>query len=436
MQQTTQLLRGKYQYDRNAYIAADEPMIFHCHHYNVYLQAVIEDTSSYLNIYPILSDSSQEITHTQFSDFFKEESNKDLSIEDKKYICQDYFRFCGFGIIDLTDLTKEGGKVISPSEHYGIGWKSKFGLREKNKKGVAFFAAGYIAGAAEAIFNLPLGTFSTQQKECISQGDAKSSFQVFRIDKDDIDENEIALVPSPQEGKYQTYQLKQPSNTTVDYDGIRQALTNMDLQGDSETGLIDAFGVLLTRMYANYYCLISYKLLRLFEAEMGSDGLPLAAQLLREAGHVCAYNTFGGVMQSTEWNAMIKPMIQNKEDWAHGITAVVNAFGWGFWEIEELEPNQKLKMKVVSGYESNNYLAHFDTDTELPISFLASGGIAGIMNLVYNTSLTEEFITLDENEYKKLVQNPSFFQTQKHICRVKEHSQFDQITVNCITSFK
>ena len=139
-------------------------------------------------------------------------------------------------------------------------------------------------------------------------------------------------------------------------------------------------------------------------------------------------------LQSTEWNAMIKPMIQNKEDWAHAITAVVNAFGWGFWEIEELKANQKLKMKVVSGYEPNNYLAHFDNHTELPISFLASGGVAGIMNVVYNTSLTEEFITLDENEYKRLVQNPSFFQTQKHICRVKEHSQFDQITVGTIRS--
>jgi hypothetical protein len=430
MQQISQLLRGNYHYNRNAYVAAGEPMIFHCHHYNVYLQAVIEDTSSYLTVYPILLDSAQEVVYTQFSNFFKEESNKDLSIEDKKYICQDYFRFCGFGIIDLTNLTKKGGQVVSPSEHYGIGWKSKFGLRAKNKKGVAFFAAGYIAGAAEAIFDLPLGTLLTEQKECISQGDKESHFEVSLRKNSKEEEYQNDLVVSPQEGKYQTYQLKQPSNTSVDYDGIRQALTNMDLQGDSKTGLIDAFGVLLTRMYANYYCLISYKLLRLFEIEMGGDGLPLAAQLLTEAGHVCAYNTFGGVMQSAEWNAMIKPMIQNKEDWAHGITAVVNAFGWGFWEIEELEPNQKLKMKVVSGYEPNNYLAHFDTDTELPVSFLASGGIAGIMNLVYNTSLTEEFITLDENEYKKLSHNISFFQTQNHICRVKEHSQFDQITVN------
>ncbi len=432
MQQITQLLRGNYHYDRNAYIAAGEPMIFHCHHYNTYLQAVIEDTSSYLNVYPILSDSAQEIAYTQFSVFFKKGDNKELSIEDKKYICQDYFRFCGFGIIDLTNLTKEGGDVVSPSEHYGVGWKNKFGLREKNKKGVAFFAAGYIAGAAEAIFDLPLGTLFTEQKNCISQGDKESSFQVSLRNNT---ENQTDLISSPQEGKYQTYQLKQPSNTTIDYDGIRQALTNMNLEGDSKTGLIEAFGVLLTRMYANYYCLISYKLLRLFEDEMGNDGLPLAAQLLTEAGHICAYNTFGGVMQSAEWNAMIKPMIKNKEDWAHGITAVVNAFGWGFWEIEELEPNQKLKMKVVSGYESNNYLAHFDSDTELPISFLASGGIAGIMNLVYNTSLTEEFTTLDESEYKKVVQKPSFFQTQKHICRVKEDSQFDQITVETIMTF-
>ncbi|WP_338792079.1 hypothetical protein [Bernardetia sp. MNP-M8] len=432
MQQTTQLLRGNYQYDRNAYIAAGEPMIFHCHHYNVYLQAVIEDTSSYLNVYPMLSDSAQEIVYTQFSNFFKE--NQDLSVEDKKYICQDYFSFCGFGIIDLTNLTKEGGKVIAPFEHYGIGWKTKFGLREKNKKGVAFFAAGYIAGATEAIFDLPLGTLCTEQKECISQGDTKSSFEVFFRKNNTEDENHTDLVASPQEGKYQTYQLKQPSNTTIDYEGIRQALTNMDLQGDSQTGLIDAFGVLLTRMYANYYCLISYKLLRLFEDEMGKDGLPLAAELLTEAGHVCAYNTFGGVMQSTEWNAMIKPMIEKKHDWVHGITAVVNAFGWGFWEIEELKPNQKLKMKIVSGYEPNNYLAHFDSHTDLPISFLASGGIAGIMNLVYNTSLTEDFITLDENEYKKMIQKTSLFQAQKYICRVKEHSQFDQITVSSIAS--
>ncbi|WP_291725509.1 hypothetical protein [Bernardetia sp.] len=430
MQQTSQLLRGNYHYNRNAYIAAGEPMIFHCHHYNVYLQAVIEDTNSYLNIYPVLLESAQEIVHTQFSDFFAQEENQNLSIEDKKYICQDYFRFCGFGIIDLKFLTKDGGKVESPSEHYGIGWKSKFGLREKNKKGVAFFAAGYIAGATEAIFGLDLGTLTANQKDCISQGATTSTFDVFK--RKDDNNNSSSLTPSPQEGKYQTYQLQQPADTTVDYDAIRQALTNMDLQGDSQTGLIDAFGVLLTRMYANYYCLISYKLLHLFEEKMGSDGLPLAAELLTEAGHVCAYNTFGGIMQSTEWNAMIKPMIQSKEDWVHGITAVVNAFGWGFWEIEALESKQKLEVKVVSGYESNSYLAYY-SNSAIPISFLASGGVAGMMNLVYNTAITEKFITLDEEAYKKLSLHPSVFRTQNHICRAKDNSEFDKIVVSSIS---
>ena len=69
---------------------------------------------------------------------------------------------------------------------------------------------------------------------------------------------------------------------------------------------------------------------------MGSDGIATAEQLLTEAGHVCAFNTFGGVMQSDEWNAMIKPMLRTSDEWMHGIIAVINSFGWGFWEIDEL----------------------------------------------------------------------------------------------------
>lgn len=419
MQSTTQRLRGTYLYDRNAYVAESEPMIFHCHHYNVYLQAVVEDTSSYLPVYPMLADSAQEIVHTQFSQYFA--AYPELSQEERKDICQEYFRFCGFGIIDLSKTTEKGGEVVSPSEHYGVGWKTKFGLRDKNKKGVAFFANGYVTGAVEAIFNLPLGTLVGKQTACLSQGATQTIFQLSERHDDE------ALVPSPQEGSYQTYQLQQPSNTGVDYEGIRQALTNMPLEGDTQTGLIDAFGVLLTRMYANYYCLISYKLLRLFEQEMGKDGIPLAAQLLTEAGHVCAFNTFGGIMQSTEWNAMIKPMLQSKEDWVHGITAVVNAFGWGFWEIVKLIPQKELHMRVISGYETNNYLAHFASSSEIPVSFLAAGGTAGIMNLIYNTALASEFITLDEELYRQIALNPNYFRTEEPICRAKHHTSYDQL---------
>jgi hypothetical protein len=223
-----------------------------------------------------------------------------------------------------------------------------------------------------------------------------------------------ALQKSPQEGLFQTFLQQNSSSTTVDALAIRDALTQMPIQGN-HNGMIEAFGVLLTRMYANYYCLISYRMLKALEEKMGDSGTLLASQLLTEAGHVCAFNTFGGIMESAEWNGMIKPMLQNREDWVHGIVAVVNAFGWGQWEIMELVPNQKLVVKITSGYESNSYLKHFGT-SNYPISFLGTGGVAGIMNLIYNGDISQN-PSLTEEYYRQICLSPNYFVSKQIMCR-------------------
>ncbi len=406
----TETLRGQFLKDRNAYIAQTEPCIFHCHHYNTYLQAVIEDTSEYLNVYPILIHSAQEITHTQFSNFFKE---NDVELEKRKSIVEDFFRYCGFGKIDLSGISEQGGIAIASSDHYGIGWKLKFGLRDKEKSGISFFTAGYIAGALEAVFNFPNGVFQVEQQECIAKGDEKSTFIIKK------DSHNTYFQPSPGEGIFQIGQLKNSDYTTVDSLAIREAVTGMKLEGDEKTGIIDAFGVLLTRMYSNYYCLISYRFLRLFEEKMGLHGTETARELLTEAGHVCAFNTFGGIMQSAEWNGLIRPMLKTKEDWVHGITAVVNAFGWGIWEVVELIPNEKLVMKITSGYESNSFLKTFGKSA-YPVSFLATGAVAGIMNLVYNSNIAEHPINLDDEQYQKIYHSKNLFTATQISCRAMD----------------
>jgi hypothetical protein len=408
-------LRGQFHKDRNAYISAQEPGIFHCHHYNTYLQAVIEDTQSYLDVSPILIESAQEVANTQFSSFFQTEK---LDVDERKKVAEEYFSFCGFGIIDLKFINQDGGTTQSLSDHYATGWKSKFGVRPADQKGVSFFTLGYIIGAIEAIYDLPLGTLTGEQTACMAKGDSTSNFKLEKKNKTD-------LAISPKEGEFQTANLPKPEDTNVDYQGIREALINMPLQGSEKEGLIDAFGVLLTRMYSNYYCLISYKFLKLFEEKMGEDGIAMACELLIEAGHVCAFNTFGGIMQSEEWNGLIKPTLQSKTDWVHGVVAVVNSLGWGFWEIEELIPNEKLVMKITSGYEANSYISKYGK-SKFPISFLANGGSAGIMNLVYNTILSDEPVTLDESYYKKLRNMSNVFTAEQTKCRANgdDHDVF------------
>lgn len=401
----TMKLRGQFHKNRNAYIAAQEPAVFHCHHYNTFLQAAIEDTSSYLDVHPILVESSQEIAYAQFARFFKEEK---LATDERKEVVEDYFRFCGFGKIDLSTLDHLGGVTHTTSDHYGVGWKSKFGLRHEDDMGVSFFTLGYIIGALEAIYDLKLGSLSGKQTACIAKGHERSTFEI-------VDRQTKGLKNSPEEGIFQIGKLPQ-TDTQVDYEGIREALINMPLEGDSENGMIEAFDVLLTRMYSNYYCLVSYKFLNLFEEKLGADGLNMAKELLTEAGHVCAFNTLGGVMQSAEWNGLIKPMLQSKDDWVHGILAVINSLGWGFWEALEFIPNEKLVIQIRSGYEANNFVKQFGK-SEVPISFLATGGVAGIMNLIYNTSITEESITLDETLYNQLRNRADVFSGTQLECR-------------------
>lgn len=407
-------LRGNFDTQYNTYIAAGEPLIFHCHHYNTFLQATLEDTKDYIDIYPILIESAQEIVYAQMNQFFSE--NQIAEIEERKQIAEDFFMFCGYGKFSLENVSVDGGKVISESDHYSYGWKSKFGLRAENEPMVSFFTRGFLAGATEAIFNLALGSMECKQLSCYTKNDSFVSFELTK------NINSKKLSNSPKQGTTQNHTLNNPNNTSVNYLGIREALTNMPIEGTpSSKGIIDAFGVLLTRMYSNYYCQTSYRMLKKLEETMGSDGLMLADQLLTEAGHVCAFNTFGGIMQSAEWNGLIKPMCQTREDWVHGIVAVVNAFGWGFWEILELEPAKKLVVKVTNGYEANSYLQTLGKSS-IPISFLAKGGTKGIMNLIYNGDITTQPSLTDEY-YSEICNSPKAFSVRQTKCRAMGDDQ-------------
>lgn len=403
---TAQPLRGEYLFNRNAYIAGGEPCIFHCHHYNLFLQNTIKDPDYLEGIDDILRNAAQEIAFSQFNNYFK---SGDFDTDSRKGIVEDYFRFAGFGSFSLENTNENGGSVSTSHEHYGIGWKSKYDFNSSEP--IAFFATGFITGALEAAYGLSLGTLEGKQTTCISMGASESTFEISKST------SSRSFREPVMEGQFQEHELIQPEGTGVDYGAIRQALTNMPIEGGEPSGIIDAFGVLLTRHYANYYGTISYDFLNLFQKEMGDSGIPVAVNLLTEAGHVCAFNTFGGIMQSDEWNAMIKPMLNNKDEWIHGIVAVVNAFGWGYWEVDEFVPGERLRIKITSGYESNSYLKRYGS-ASIPVSFLATGGTAGLMNLIYVLNLPDKApITLDDKVYEGIHHDPGMFTAKQLKCR-------------------
>jgi hypothetical protein len=351
-------------------VVGGEPMIFHCHHYNTFLQRSIQD-AEYIDSIPFLMGAGAEVAFHQLSQMFKKQAISDIAT--RKRLAQEIYRWAGFGTIDLAKLSDKGGSVATPNSHYAFAWRAKW---KSAFDPVCHFASGWLAGAAAAIFDKPAGSFNTRHETCSAVEPTTQC--VFELSAGKAD---YPVFSSVGLGMLSTkHNLRPVPPNSVDYDGILNAVSGLPLFGN-EQGLIPAFGVYLTRHYANYYNRISFEFERALTAQFGAEGRQVAEPLLVEAGHVCAFNTFGGIMTSTEWDALIRPSLKNDEDWVHGIVAVVNALGWGRWQVTKVS-SKEAEFVLHDDYESAGYLGMYGK-ADHNVSYLAQGGVAGIMNLVY-----------------------------------------------------
>jgi V4R domain len=345
-----------------------EPVVFHCHHYNTFLQRSIRD-AAFVPSVGFLIGAAAEVSFAQLSEVFSDGKVTGESV--RREMAEAIFQECGFGRVDLSGVTESGGEIeVSPS-HYSWAFNTKW---DGSDESVCFFTAGWIAGATAAIYGMDLGAFSVEETECEAHGGEHCRFNVTKGAAN------YEVFESVGGGTVHDHVVRGTEGAPVDYDGVYDAVTGMDLSGNDE-GMIPAFGVVLTRHYANYYNRISFELLRKGEEVFGDDAHDALAPLLVEAGHVCAFNTFGGIMMSTEWDALIKPALETPEDWVHGIVAVVNALGWGRWSVEDVS-EAGARFVVQDDYESVGYRAMYG-ESEEPVAYLGLGAAIGIMNLVY-----------------------------------------------------
>jgi V4R domain len=204
----------------------------------------------------------------------------------------------------------------------------------------------------------------------------------------------------------------------VDERRVTEAVAGLELRGNEE-GLIPAFGLYLTNHFADYYNRISYGLLVAFIREL-PELEEDAVALLTEAGHVCAFHTFGGIMVSVEWDAVVLPMIETREDWVKGMIGVINALGWGRYRLHDLVPGERLVLQIEHGYEAIGVLEGYGK-ARSPRCYLASGGAAGLMNLLYQGDITKRPM-LDDDYYHEVFGHPRSFRARETRCLAMGHS--------------
>ena len=149
-------------------------------------------------------------------------------------------------------------------------------------------------------------------------------------------------------------------------------------------GIIPLFGVYLSLFSVNYYNRLSFD----FEIKMGQQREAEAKTLLIEAAQECGYATFQGIRDSWEWEQVVAPMVENKEDQILGFVAVAVAFGWGDLAVEELVPGEKLVIRANDSYEARGYLEQYGVAKSEKCYMLR--GVAGaFMDLIYGGDYPE-----------------------------------------------
>lgn len=388
--------------DQGSFLSGGEPLVFHCHHYNIALQQAIEEClpEGYVRL---LTDAATEVVTPQVAAVLA--CNPQLgSFAERLGAAAEISRRLGFGLIELHG-DERGGTAHMARSHYSYGWRSKYSRREVP---TCWFHTGFAAAAFAAAAGLPAGSFEAVETDCAAVASDRCGFTIRRCQPPralplSVGEGRPPQVPAPPSG---------PTGN-IDAQAIIDAVRKLPIEGNEE-GLIPVFGVYLTRHYANYYNRVCYDFERQVSEQHPSLVEPVRLALI-EAGHRCAFNTFGGIAQSVEWEALIQPMCRDKTDWFHGVVACVNAFGWGCWRTIELVPSERVVVEVYGSYESNGRLAMYGNSAR-GSCFLHMGGVAGLMNLLWVGDLTQR-PTLDAAYYAQIYSQPESFACDEVTCR-------------------
>jgi hypothetical protein len=147
----------------------------------------------------------------------------------------------------------------------------------------------------------------------------------------------------------------------------------------NEDGLIPAFNVLVNQWPAAFWNRFSK---RMVEA-VDDDIKDAVEELLINAAHECGYHTGYGIITSKEWDAVVKPMVENVEDVLHGAFAVFSAWGWADSEIVELVPGEKMVVRAYDYYEADIAEEYPGKKTPRLFAYMIRGVCGAFMDLAY-----------------------------------------------------
>lgn len=366
---------------------AEVPVVYHCHHYNLFHDQTIDDALG--------EEMSAQIRFRAARSSVGELLHKvghalNLSTRTERAdLCSALLPWMGHGRL-LVQSTPQGGEATGTNLHYGFAWREKYGARIKRDFPADSFAAGFAAAACEYIEQLPPGSVEATEDRCLVLRDPDCHFQLKADSRSTpystIDRIAIERHVIPSFGGLEEARIS----------AITEGLRNFvrGVAGD-DRGVIAAFGVFVTMHLSNYYNGTIYEAIHHIEREQPAL-LPVAETLFREAGIQCVFNTFGNMLLSAEWEGLVGKPSGDPLEMLSSFCAIARGLGFGHWIVHEYDAGKRFVLRAPIDYEVPFYLEQYGK-TDKPRCYVLQGAALAMTVLAHmvrwkdNPKLTPEF---------------------------------------------
>ncbi len=358
---------------------AGSQTVYHCHHFNLFLDQTVDDAVGFEAGCRLRTSAAREFARELLRSTCKTVGAA-TPIE-RLEIAHRLFAAMGHGRLQLS-ADKNGGDARGEFLHYGYSWHEKYGARVKRRTPADAFAAGYAAAALEVAYDLPPLSVAATETDCVAKRDTSCGFRLAPA-QPETPRRGVAQVECTTHVRPSFKGLEEPTIEAI-ATGLKDFTAGV--AGD-ERGLAQGFGVYVTLHLAGYYNRISYDALA-HVAKTAPQSLPPLEDLLRESGHVCVFNTFGGILLSPEWEGMVGKLTGDPLQIVVGCLAIGRALGFGRWTLADFEPKQRFVLRTSSTYESPYYMVRHGRATR-GVDYFLQGAALAIAQLAHRVAWTE-----------------------------------------------
>ena len=372
----------------------DTQYVYHCHHFNLFHDQTVEDALGEERAFAVRSRAAADAVRPLLAGLSREYGAETPA--ERLQVAAGLFPWMGHGSLEL-QADAGGGTARGEHLHYSFAWREKYGARIRRRYPIDAFAAGFATAATEVAFDLPAAALAAAEADCYVCREPACRFNLRPRQGEAtpaaIGRSGVERRLAPAAGGCEEEKIS----------GIARGLKDfvLGVEGD-ERGLVQGFGIYITRHLSNYYNATAYDTIHHVEQQSPASA-EVVEELFGESGHVCAFYTCGNILLSPEWEAMIGPLRGEVEEIVSACVAICRALGFGHWTVEELVPDERLVMRGSSNYEAPFYLERYG-QADKPRCYFFANAARAIMQLAHRIDWPSRPL-LDEELYQNLFKN-------------------------------